>query len=270
VPFIENKLLTEQEADDALKRLSISADLSKDVSDCDFVMEAATENLSLKQNIFLELEACCPEKTIFATNTSSLTLAKIGEKIKNRQRLVTAHWFNPPHIVPVVEVVRGPETNDETFNTTFDLLKKINKVPVRVNADIPGFLINRISGAMTREILDLYDKNIASAEDIDRAVKGTIGFQFASIGPLQRMDFGGLDLWLQGLTQALPVLQNSVEPPKALKKLVSQGHTGIKSGKGFYDYKTDFSKDVLDKAIQKRDQDMIGRLKRNYIDKLEE
>lgn len=270
VSFIEAGLVTEQEAGDILKQLSVSSDLNKDCADCDFVMEAATENLNLKQKIFLDLEASCSEKTIFATNTSSLTLAKIGEKIENRQRLVIAHWFNPPHIVPVVEIVRGPETNDETFNTTFDLLKRINKVPVRVNSDIPGFLINRISAAMTREILDLYDKGIASAEDIDRAVKGTIGFQFASIGPLQRLDFGGLDLWLQGLTQALPVLQNSVEPPKALEKLVSHGHTGIKSGKGFYDYKTDFSKDVLDKAIQKRDQDMIGRLKRNYIDKLEE
>lgn len=266
-PFIEAGLVKDNETREILSRLTVSTDMQKGAGDCDFVIEAAPENLALKQKIFADLESCCSEKAILATNTSSLTLEKIGETIRSKHRLVTAHWFNPPHIVPVVEVVRGPETDDETFNTTFDLLEKIGKVPVRVNSDIPGFLINRISAAMTREILDLYDRGIASAEDIDRAVTGTIGFQFASIGPLQRLDFGGLDLWLQGLTQSLPILQNSVEPPKALEKLVSQGHTGIKSGKGFYDYTVDFSQDKLADAIQKRDRDMVGRLKRNYINK---
>ena len=97
--------------------------------------------------------------------------------------------------------------------------------------------------------------------------KGTIGFQFASMGPMRRMDFGGLDLWLQGCRNAFAILQNSVEPPAALEKLVSEGHTGIKSGKGFYEYAVDFSKDTLDTTVQQRDRELIGRLKRHYLDK---
>jgi len=266
-PFIAGEIMTPEEAGDALKRLSTTVDLGKDVPECEFVIEAAPENVALKQELFQKLEARCSEKAILATNTSSLTLKDIGEKVKHKQRLVTAHWFNPPHIVPVVEVVKGAETDEDTFNTTFDLLKKINKVPIRIHADIPGFLINRISAAMTREILDLYDKGVASAEDIDRAVKGTIGFQFASIGPLRRMDFGGLDLWLQGLKHAFAILQNSVEPPAALERLVAEGHTGVKSGKGFYEYAVDFSQETLDVAIQERDRNLIGRLKRHYLEK---
>jgi len=266
-PFIAAEIMTPEEAGDALKRLSTTVDLGKGVPECEFVIEAAPENLVLKQDIFQELDSCCHEEAILATNTSSLTLKDIGEKARNKRRLVTAHWFNPPHIVPVVEVVKGAETDEDTFNTTFNLLQKINKVPIRIHADIPGFLINRISAAMTREILDLYDRGVASAEDIDRAVKGTIGFQFASIGPLRRMDFGGLDLWLQGCKNAFAILQNSIEPPEALKKLVSQGHTGVKSGKGFFEYAVDFSQETLDVAIQERDRNLIGRLKRHYLEK---
>ncbi len=263
-PVVEAGLMTLSQAQDALQRLSTTVDLDAAVSQSDFVMEAAPENLALKQDLFRKLDLTCRPSAILATNTSSLTLKAIGEKMQNKRRLVAAHWFNPPHIVPVVEVVKSEETDEDVFNVTFELLKKIHKVPVRIKADIPGFLINRISAAMTREILHLYESGVAGAEDIDRAVTGTIGFQFASMGPLRRMDFGGLDLWLHGLTHALALLDNSVQAPEALKKLVSQGHTGVKSGRGFYEYSASFFEEEIDTAVQQRDRELIGRLARHY------
>jgi len=186
---------------------------------------------------------------------------------KNKERLVVTHWFNPPHIVPMVEVVKGEWTSDETMETAYQLLEKIKKTPVKINRELPGFLVNRIQTAMVREVFDLYEKGVASAADIDKAVKGSFGFRLASIGPLLTADLGGLELWLRVCENLLPQIKSSTDPPKALQRLVSQGHLGIKSGKGFYDYALDFSKAELYGAIQKRDQEFLNRLKHLYWDK---
>lgn len=254
-----------------LSRLSTTTDLRHAVGGSDFIVEAAPEDLSLKQGLFQRVESLCRKDTIMATNTSSLTLKDIGARVKNRERLVITHWFNPPHIVPTVEVVKGERTSDETMETTYGLLKKIKKVPVKIHQELPGFLVNRIQVAMAREVFDLYERGVASAADIDKAVKGSFGFRLASIGPLLTADLGGLELWLKVCENLLPQIQSSTGPPKALQRLVSQGHLGIKSGKGFYDYTRDFSKAELDEAIQKRDQEFLHRLKHLYWDgKIEE
>jgi 3-hydroxybutyryl-CoA dehydrogenase len=135
---------------------------------------------------------------------------------------------------------------------------------VKLNFELPGFLINRIQVAMAREVFDLYEKGVASAADIDKAVKGSFGFRLASIGPLLTADLGGLDTWLRVAENLLPKIQSSVEPPQALRRLVSQGHSGIKSGKGFYDYAGDFSKKELDGVIEDRDREFLQRLKTLY------
>jgi 3-hydroxybutyryl-CoA dehydrogenase len=167
--------------------------------------------------------------------------------------------------VPTVEVVKGPWTSEETLDTAYALLLQIKKVPVKIRRELPGFLVNRIQIAMAREILDLYDKGVAGAEDIDRAVRGSIGFRLASIGPLLTMDLGGIRLWHKVCENLLPEISRSTEPPKALKDLVAKGHDGIKSGKGFYDYATDFSKAELDKAVKRRDKDFLVRLRDSYL-----
>ena len=165
---------------------------------------------------------------------------------------------------PAVEVVKGEETSDEIMDATCKLLEKIHKAPVRINREIPGFLVNRIQIAMAREILDLLKKGIASAEDIDEAVKGSIGFRLASVGPLLTMDLGGLEIWSKVLENLLPDIQRSTEPPEVIKRLVEQGHKGIKSGKGFYDYSMDFSKGELEGVIEKRDREFLNRLRNLY------
>jgi len=265
--FYESDLIGKKDIDLSLRRLSTTTDLKLAVEGSDFIVEAAPEDLGLKQRLFEQVESFCGGNTIIATNTSSLTLKGIGARVKNRDRLVATHWFNPPHIVPTVEVVKGEQTGDETMETTYQLLEKIKKMPVKINQELPGFLVNRIQLAMVREVFDLYEKGVASAADIDKAVKGSFGFRLASIGPLLTADLGGLELWLRVFENLVPQIQSSTDPPKALQRLVSQGHFGIKTGKGFYDYAVDFSKAELDGAIKKRDQEFLNRLKNLYWDK---
>jgi len=184
--------------------------------------------------------------------------------VKEKGRLVVTHWFNPPHIVPTVEVVRGPETTQETMELAVALLERIRKMPVRIQKELPGFIVNRIQTALIREVWDLYAQGVASPEDIDKAVKGSVGFRLASIGPLLTADLGGLDLWLRVYDNLVHEICSSTEAPKAVRDLVSQGHYGIKSGKGFYDYALDFSKAELDQAVQRRDKEFLKRLKDLY------
>lgn len=264
--FQQANLIQNAENESALRKLKTTTNLKHAVEGSDFIVEAAPEKLEVKQGLFQEAESFCRPDTIIASNTSSLTLKDIGARIKNKERLVITHWFNPPHIVPAVEVVKGDQTTEETLEIAYQLLAKIKKVPVKINLELPGFLINRIQIAMAREVFDLYEKRVASAADIDKAVKGSFGFRLASIGPLMTADLGGLDLWLKVCENLLPQIQSSTEPPRVLQRLVSEGHTGIKSGKGFHDYTSDYSKKELDEVVRKRDREFLQRLKHLYAD----
>ena len=262
--FLQASLIEKREIELFLTKLTTTTDIKRAVEGSEFIVEAATEDLELKQGLFEQVESFCKKEAILASNTSSLTLAEMGLRVKNKERLVTTHWFNPPHIVPMVEVVKGEETSDDTVETAYRLLAKIKKVPVKINLELPGFLINRIQIALYREVFDLYEKGVASAEDIDRAVKGSFGFRLACIGPLRTADLAGLDLWLKSTWRLLPEIQNSIDPPKILQQLVAQGHYGIKSGKGFYEYGVDRSSDELLEAVQKRDRELLNLLKNLY------
>ena len=262
--LFRNMGMLEQEIDPVLRLLTVTPDLKSAVGASDVIIEAATENLTLKQQLFEEVEALCPADAVIASNTSSLTLTEIGLRVQRKDRLVITHWFNPPHIVPVVEVVKGERTSDATVETTVALLERIRKLPVRLNVELPGFLVNRIQAAIAREAIDLYEKGVAGAADIDKAVKGSIGFRLASIGMLLTMDLGGLDVWYKVCENLLPDIQSSTAVPKTLSELVSQGHCGVKSGQGFYNYALDFSKSDLDEAIRKRDHEFLKRLKSLY------
>jgi 3-hydroxybutyryl-CoA dehydrogenase len=262
--FAQYDLIGKDEIQPARERLNTTTNLKLAVAEADFIVEAAPEDLELKQELFERVESFCKKDAILASNTSSLTLKDIGVRVKNKERLVTTHWFNPPHIVPTVEVVKCEWTTDETHDTAYQLMEKIKKVPVKINRELPGFLVNRIQMALAREVLDLCEKGVASPQDIDRAIKGSIGFRLASIGPLLTMDLGGLRLWLTVLENLLPEIESSQDAPAVIKRLTSEGHDGVKSGKGFYDYAVDFTEDDLDQAIKKRDREFLMRLKQLY------
>jgi 3-hydroxyacyl-CoA dehydrogenase len=214
--FSQFDIISAAEIGSCLQRLTTTLDLRTCVKDSEFILEAAPEDLELKQKLFEEVESYCMDDAILASNTSSLTLADIGVRVKNRERMVITHWFNPPHIVPTVEVVKSRWTSEETTDTTCALLAKLRKLPVKITKELPGFIVNRIQIALIREVLSLYDQGVASAEDIDRAVRGSIGFRLASIGPLQTVDMAGVNVWLKVCKNLLPVIESSTDAPAAL------------------------------------------------------
>lgn len=262
--FSQFGLISQADVVSSVQRLTTTLELRRAVEESQFIIEAAPENLALKQKLFADVEALCTEDAILASNTSSLTLADMGDRVNKKQRLVITHWFNPPHIVPTVEVVKSRWTSEQTMDTTIALLTKLRKLPVRINEELPGFIVNRIQMALIREVLSLYDQGVASAEDIDRAVRGSIGFRLASIGPLQTVDFGGVGPWLKVCENLMPAINNSTAPPRALADLVSQGCDGLKTGKGFYDYSAVYESGKLDEAAEQRDREFLNRLKNLY------
>lgn len=260
----ENGVISQDMIEETLSRLTTTTDLKKAAKDADFVTEAAVEDVEVKREIFSHLDVFCPEPTIFASNTSSLVLRDFTSQCRRKDRILITHWFNPPHIVPVVEVVRSEETSDETMELVYALLQKVKKLPVKILKEIPGFVVNRIQVGMFREVWSLWQQGIASPEDIDLAVKGSFGFRLAAIGPLATCDLGGLDLWYGIADRLFKVINDAHQPPEALKKKVEAGELGLKTGKGFFDYKTDYSTKGQDESVKARDKKFIQLLKLLY------
>jgi 3-hydroxyacyl-CoA dehydrogenase len=265
--FCEADIFTLDEIEEIMSRLSTTVDLKEAVEDSDFIMEVIPEIMALKQKTFKEVESYCKKESIFASNTSHLKLSDVFSLMEDQSHVVGAHYFNPPQICPTVEVVKGTHTSDETMQTTYDLMKKIGKEPVKVNKDVVGLVVNRLQTALLREAFYLHEEDVISAEDIDKAVRGSLGFRAATIGPMAMVDMGGLDAWLDCCEKLLPIMDNSTAPPRALKKLVDDGHDGIKTGRGFYEYAVNFSQKGLDDAVKKRDREFLERYKKHFMEK---
>jgi 3-hydroxybutyryl-CoA dehydrogenase len=250
--FVEVGLEPEERMEKILSRIETSIDLGQAVEKACFVVEAAPEDLALKIQLFEELDRNCPAETILASNTSTLPISEFGKKVKRRERLIITHWFNPPHIIPVVEVVRGEMTSARAFDLTFDLMKRLGKRPIRVLKEIPGFLINRVQTAMVREILSLIEQGVAEPEDIDAGVRGSFGLRLAVQGPLRTGDMGGLDLWFKGMRYLYPSLDRSTNVQRVLEEKIERGELGLKTGKGFFQYDEE---EALTRSGQTRERD---------------
>lgn len=234
----------------ALERISLSTDQAASVAEVDAVIETAPEKLELKRAIFAQLMDQAPTGAVLATNTSALAIGSIAQGQADPGRVVGMHFWNPPHILPCVEVIKGPETRDDIFDRTVRLVLDIGKKPVRVLKDVPGFVGNRLQQALQREMYSLIQKGIASPEDIDTVVKTGFGLRLAFIGPVERVDLGGLDTSYSVSQTVVHDLDNSAEPSPVIKDLVEQGRLGAKVGAGFYDW----PKEKLDKMIRNRDE----------------
>jgi 3-hydroxybutyryl-CoA dehydrogenase len=217
-------------------RISSTLDLAKAVSDADFVVESVSEDLFVKRELFRAMDALSPKRAILASNSSMLTISDIGQDIKEKERLVITHWFNPPYLMPVVEVVKGVSTSEDTMERTTQLLEKIGKVPIRVSKEVPGHLLNRIQFALFRETLGLLQNGVAQAEEIDKAVSATLGLRLATIGPLKSIDLAGIDLFWFGMQDMYKYLDNSPDPQQIIREKVKAGDVGRKSGRGFFAY----------------------------------
>ena len=218
------------------------------VLNSDLVIEAVTENLEIKESIFKELDAKCPEKTIIASNTSSISITKLANVTKRKDKVIGMHFMNPVPIMKLVEVINSKHTSLETTNTILDLSKKLNKIPLSVN-DYPGFISNRILMPMINEAIEALDQGVANVKNIDGIMKLGMGHP---MGPLQLADLIGLDV----CKSILEVMQNGLKkekyrPNKVLVELVNKGKLGVKSGEGFYDYTNSKKAEFISKRFSK-------------------
>jgi 3-hydroxybutyryl-CoA dehydrogenase len=199
-----------------------------------FVVECAPEKLALKQSIFAELAHLAPAAVPLASNSSSFPISDIGRGLATRERMLGLHFFMPAHLVPAVEVVRGEATALKVWEDAAALMRSLGKVPVRVKKDIPGFLANRLQHAMMREAFALIDAGLASAEDVDAAVRYGFGLRYLAAVPVLQKDIAGLDIHCAAAATMYPNLANNATPSPTLTALVAQGKLGMKTGEGFY------------------------------------
>ena len=211
-------------------------DLNPVDEQADLVMDCIAEEMDQKVDLFQRLAGCRLRGAIFATTTSGLSITELGRRSGCAEQLVGMHFWNPPHLMPLVEVVRGEQTLDSVMDRVCELIESIGKIPVRVEKDVPGFIGNRMLHALWREAIYLVECGIASPADIDRVARLTFGLRLAAVGPLENMDLVGLDL-IETIHQYLPAaLCNDPEPVPVLADSVARGELGMKSGRGFYDW----------------------------------
>jgi len=212
--------------------------LAKAVRAADIVFEAAPEKLPLKQQIFAGIEAHAPDHAVLASNTSVIQITRIMEGLKTRHRALGTHWWNPPHMIPLVEVIRTEWTAEPAMETMMALLAQAGKTPVRVEKDVPGFIGNRLQHALWREAVSLVENGICDAEAVDTVIKSSFGRRLAVLGPLENADLVGTDLTLDIHENVLFDLESRQAPSPYLQHLVADGRLGMKSGAGFRTWTT--------------------------------
>jgi 3-hydroxybutyryl-CoA dehydrogenase len=215
-----------------LKKISAHDQLASAVDGATFVFEAAPERLPLKQHIFADLEAAVAPETILASNSSAIPSTDIGRRLKHRQRVIGTHFWNPPHLVPPVEVIENEQTSAEVVHKTMELLRRAGKTPVHVRRDIPGFVGNRLQHAMKREAIALVAAGVCDAETIDTVVKEGPGARMAVLGPMEQSDLVGLDLTLDIAEVLYAELDRTAGPHPFLRRKVQDGKLGMKTGEG--------------------------------------
>lgn len=217
-------------------RVRVSTDLAESVRDADLVIEAVSEDVTLKQRIFGELDRLCPAHTILASNSSTFIPSMLSSVTKRPEKVLVTHYFNPPYLVPLVEVVRHEGTSDETFETVYKLLVGIGKRPVELRKETMGFIANRLQIALLRECASLVEKGVATPEDIDTVVQNSIGRRLSVAGPFQVFDLAGLDIISAIAVEILPDMESGQTLPSFVAKNVESGNLGVKTGKGTYDW----------------------------------
>ena len=240
---ISQGIITADEAKALLARIKFTSDL-EDFKNTDFVVEAILERIDVKHDFWGKVSKIVPEDAILASNTSGLSITKIAEVVHNPERFVGMHWINPPHIIRLIEVIKGEKTSDEAADAVYSMALKVEKKPVIVK-DAPGFVLNRIQFAVLRECLHIYEEGIASTEAIDDVMKYALGFRYACLGPFEVADLGGLDIFSNIASYLFADLSTEDKNFSLLKECSDNNKLGVKSGAGFYDYSNGRDKEVI-------------------------
>lgn len=241
-----------EDSKELLDRISFSMD-PECFSDADFVIEAIVEDMKVKHDFWAQTSKIAPADAILTTNTSGLSITEIAKAVKKPERFAGMHWVNPPHIVPLVEVICGEKTDLAVAETIAEVARKIGKKPVMVKKDVQGFILNRLQFCILREAMHIVESGIAGIEDVDAVMKYGLGMRYACLGPFEVADLGGLDTFYSIASYLFADLSDMKEPPKMFSDLIDQQFYGTKSGRGFYDY----SNGKAEKVIEKRDKDFI-------------
>ncbi|MCR5482778.1 MAG: 3-hydroxyacyl-CoA dehydrogenase family protein [Clostridia bacterium] len=233
--LVEKGIVSEEELRERLSRICLVQDMdSERVKNADLVIEAVFENMELKQQTFAKLEERCRPDCIFCTNSSVMSPSEISKNLKHRDRFVGTHFWNPGHLIPLVEVVKTDATKDEVAQTVMDFMAGIGKKPALCNKDVPGFIANRLQHALWREAISIVENGIADAATVDMAIKNSFGLRLPQLAPLENSDMVGTDLTFNIHDYVLNYIEDSHKPSPLLTKMKEEGKMGFKSGEGFF------------------------------------
>ena len=246
----ENAIIEEENIHATLQRIQTATELATVAENADFVVEAVTENLPLKQQIFEELDAICPPHTILASNTTALMPSQIGVNAKRKDKILNTHYFNPPYLIPLVELIRSPDTSDETVSVAFELLTAIGKTPAIIEKEALGFVGPRLQAALIREAFAIVERGIASAETVDLVVRNSFGRRLSVAGPFEVFELAGWDLVLAAFEELYKDLNSSSDINPLLRQMVESGKLGVKSKEGFYEWTDEKVQALRDKMNQ--------------------
>lgn len=232
--LIEKGVITAEQLEQRLQRIDFTTDIDSElIKKADLVIEAVFEDMQIKRETFAKLEARCRPDTIFCTNTSVMSPSEISRDLKYRSRFVGTHFWNPGHLIPLVEVVKSDATSDETAQTVMEVLKDVGKEPVLCKKDVPGFIANRMQHALWREAISIVENGIADAETVDKAVRYSFGLRLPQLGPLTNSDMVGTELTYNIHNYILQYLEDTHTPSPLLSQMKEEGKMGFKSGEGF-------------------------------------
>jgi len=263
VTFSEENLLPASEVETVFSRVSFALTVEEAVKGADFIQETIVENKDAKTALFAQLDAVLPEDTIIASNTSGLNVFELIPERRLKQAVI-AHWYAPPQLIPLVEVVKAEQAPQEYADITVELLNKCGKTPVLMKKFVRGYIANRMQMCLNQEVFYLLDNGYCSPEDIDLAVKASFIPRAVVLGICKRIDFGGVDMTANNFRNKSYNPPNITEMPEVLKEMEAKGELGIKSGKGFYDYSGTNKQDLL----AKRDKQLfeVFKIAKKFMD----
>ena len=257
VAFLNGRGLTDREPSAVLGRIEFTLGTAEGVESADIVLETITEDLTAKRELFAEVARSAPTDAVLASNTSSIPITEIAEGAPGYgDRIAGCHWWYPPYLLTPVEVVRGEETDDETVDRLCSFVEAVDRDPILVERDVPGFVWNRVQFAVVRECLHIVEEGIASVDDVNRAIRDGYAIRTAAIGPFETMDVAGLDLFETIAEDLFSELATDDGPQKQLGDRVREGRTGIDAGAGFFEY------DVAPEEVTRRRDETVAAIRR--------